>query len=479
MFYITEGAFLAYIVFLGIDISQKFEHYEGIYNAGGWLTAFLTEYGPVFLALFFMNLPFAQTLEIIALAFATFVIIVPFVEGGWSAFIDVGLYTDAQIRKYYRDLGHGVEPLCASIHTYEKSYCTFAFRMSNYATPVIVIGIMGLAIATVSFFLSRSNRKAFVNKKIIEAFTKQKEETLIKQKKDYESLVYSIFPKPVAKDLMHNQSQRQITSDSLSSSLGSLGSLHATKTLGRTIARMHHNITILFTDIVGFTSMSQSCSPYRLMHFLHLLFVDFDTLVDMDSCLWKVETIGDAFMVASGLGLYDDDLDDGNSYSKTSYSKASRKSSDAHHISPSESYTIDMNSGDNSERDDGYNGNSPSSSLHLDKYACAHAAIKFGIQAIEAAAKHVMPNGEICQIRVGVHTGDVASGVVGSRMPRYCLFGDTVNTASRMESTSLAGCMQISEDTYDLVSDHMDYSWKERGRVDVKGKGSMKTYLLA
>merc|ERR1711862_785438 len=68
-----------------------------------------------------------------------------------------------------------------------------------------------------------------------------------------------------------------------------------------TVCHMHEQVTILFTDIVGFTSMSQTVAPQQVMEFLHDLFVCFDDLVDMDPSLWKVETIGDAFMIASGL----------------------------------------------------------------------------------------------------------------------------------------------------------------------------------
>merc|ERR1711907_775549 len=245
-----------------------------------------------------------------------------------------------------------------------------------------------------------TNRQSFINKKIIDALTKQREKTLLQQKKEHENLIHSIFPPAVGRDLIRQQSGKPLT---VSQSRRDFGLGHMS--LGGSVAQMHQEVTILFTDIVGFTAMSQTVAPQQVMEFLHELFVLFDELVGRDSLLWKVETIGDAFMVASGL--------EGVRLESCRSSKtATTSSSFSNPLSP------------------------------------AIAAILFGKSALEMAQTLTMPNGELCQIRAGMHTGDVCSGVVGTRMPRYCLFGDTVNTASRMESSGVPGRLQISEVTH-------------------------------
>nr|XP_020827673.1 receptor-type guanylate cyclase gcy-12-like isoform X1 [Phascolarctos cinereus] len=183
-------------------------------------------------------------------------------------------------------------------------------------------------------------------------------------------------------------------------------------------AEDYEQVTIFFSDIVGFTSIAASCTPLQVVDMLNNLYVCFDTRIESYD-VYKVETIGDAYMVVSGLP----------------------------------------------ER----NGEK-----HADEIA------KMALDLVAAVRQVLIPHmpGEKLQLRAGIHTGPCVAGVVGYKMPRYCLFGDTVNTASRMESTSLPQKIHISSATYQTLLTDDAYEIELRGEIDVKGKGKMKTYWL-
>eukprot|EP01135_Chromosphaera_perkinsii_P010925 Nk52_evm9s2284 gene=Nk52_evmTU9s2284 len=183
-------------------------------------------------------------------------------------------------------------------------------------------------------------------------------------------------------------------------------------------------VSIFFSDIVGFTNICGRLQPLEVVDMLNRIYTVFDTITEPYD-LYKVETIGDAYMIVSGL---------------------------------------------------------PTRNGHLHFNEISAFAIRLMEDLLDFHLVQ-LPDHKF-EIRVGIHSGPVATGVVGTKMPRYCLFGDTVNTASRMESNSLPSRIHISQRTADgLLTYHSElckskYDLEERGTITVKGKGEMKTFWL-
>ena len=178
-----------------------------------------------------------------------------------------------------------------------------------------------------------------------------------------------------------------------------------------TIADGFDEVTVLFADIVDFTTMSAGAAPAEIVGLLNELFSRFNQLADHHG-LEKIKTIGDAYMVAGGIPVARND-----------------------HAEAVAEMALDM--------------------------------------VAEIDGRH---DGRGMQIRIGIDSGLVVAGVIGLRKFIYDLWGDTVNTASRMESHGLPGGIQVTERTFQRLCDR--YRFEERGTVHVKGKGEMRTWLL-
>ncbi|CAL1291491.1 unnamed protein product [Larinioides sclopetarius] len=225
----------------------------------------------------------------------------------------------------------------------------------------------------------------------LEALVDERTDQLIEEKKKTDALLYEMLPKYVADQL---------------------------KKGNKVEAESFDCVTIYFSDIVGFTTMSAQSSPLQVVDFLNDLYTCFDSIIE-NYDVYKVETIGDAYMVVSGLPIKNGDI---------------------------------------------HAAEIASMALHL-------------LEAIKKFVIRHRPNDSL-MLRIGLHSGAVCAGVVGQKMPRYCLFGDTVNTASRMESTGLPLRIHCSEACRRLLDKLGGYNFEERGVISIKGKGEMKTYWL-
>jgi class 3 adenylate cyclase len=172
-------------------------------------------------------------------------------------------------------------------------------------------------------------------------------------------------------------------------------------------------VTVLFADLVDFTRRSQASGPEQLVQVLDELFSAFDMLARRHG-LEKIKTIGDAYMVAGGLPEPRPDH--------------------------------------------------------------AQAVAEMALALREESARHRDPAGRPLALRIGIDTGPVVAGVIGTDKFSYDLWGDAVNTASRMESTGVPGCIQVTARTYQRLRD--GYRFERRGLVAVKGKGEMVTWFL-
>ncbi|MEP0910568.1 response regulator [Leptolyngbya sp. GB1-A1] len=184
-----------------------------------------------------------------------------------------------------------------------------------------------------------------------------------------------------------------------------------------TIADNFSEVTVLFADIVSFTQLSVSLSPTALVELLNQIFSTFDQLVEQHG-LEKIKTIGDAYLAVGGLPMPRPD-----------------------HVQAVADLALAMQA----------------------------AIAQFTVPTPDGGTRTLM-------MRIGIHTGAVGAGVIGTTKFSYDLWGDTVNTASRMESQGVPGKIQVTDTTYQLLQ--QQYNFEERGLVDIKGKGEMRTYFL-
>jgi class 3 adenylate cyclase len=260
-----------------------------------------------------------------------------------------------------------------------------------YTALVVVIGI------SLFSYIKVRERQLRLRNVVLERKVEERTAEVVAQSKEIEGqkgriedLLLNILPKEISEEL---------------------------KEKGKATARRHEKVTVMFTDMKGFTQAAEKMTPEELVNELDECFIHFDEIVGRYG-IEKIKTIGDSYMCAAGV-----------------------PTSDAHHA-----------------------------------YKCAMAGLEVR-QLMDAWRREREAQGKTPWVlRIGLHTGPVVAGVVGKRKFAYDIWGDTVNTASRMESSGEPGEVNVSGVTYALVKDR--FECEHRGQVAAKNKGAIDMYFL-
>ncbi|XP_071527452.1 uncharacterized protein [Panulirus ornatus] len=270
-----------------------------------------------------------------------------------------------------------------------KLYMSSETRSADTQVTVsIAVLVVVLIISPIIIFLVRH---ATYTIQVFAATLTAKGTELRREKRRCDRLIYQMLPQPVAMQL---KKKKTVPAES------------------------YKNVSVYFSDIVGFTTICSDSEPIQVVSLLNKLYNMFDSRIE-NFDVYKVETIGDAYMVVSGLPH-------------------------------------------------------PNGLRHASELA------NMALDLIEGAKSFEIPHrpDKSLLIRAGINSGPCVAGVVGTKMPRYCLFGDTVNVASRMESTGEAMKVHVSQTTKEILDQIGGYTLEFRGYHEVKGKGNMPTFWL-
>lgn len=281
---------------------------------------------------------------------------------------------------------HSYQPLEEKIiFTYSSILKPLTNKLFNIFLSLIVV--VFIISTTIALFEGKLIRVEEENQKL-ENTVKERTKELEAEKNRSENLLLNILPKEIAKELTDHPE--------------------------KTIAKEYPNVTVLFTDIVGFTKISGEMTAEEVVTMLNKMFTMFDERAQREG-IEKIKTIGDAYMAAAG--LTEEEYNDG--------------------------------------------------ALRMMRFA------KGLLEDVEAFNEK---SNIKLMIRLGVNSGPVVAGVIGKTKFIYDIWGDTVNVASRMESTGHPMKIHVTETTKDQTISRYQYS--ENSEIDVKGKGLMKTYFL-